>query len=72
MYDPILYLSDFWQLRRDMILADDENLERIQKVRDGETFGDPENQSEAELKNLNWDGKIKLTWDNYSIVYFMY
>ena len=43
MYDPILYLSDFWQLRRDMILADDENLERIQKVRDGETFGDPEN-----------------------------
>ena len=35
MYEPILYVSDFWHLQRDLILLDQESLERIQKVRDG-------------------------------------
>jgi len=36
MYDPVIYLSDFWVLIRDLILLDDEGLERIKKVQAGE------------------------------------
>ena len=28
--------------------------------------------SEVEIKNLNFDGKIRLTWDNWSTTYLTY
>ena len=36
LYDPIVYLSDFWVLMRDLILVDEEHLERIKSVKKGE------------------------------------
>jgi hypothetical protein len=72
LYDPIVYLSDFWHLRRDLIPVNEESLENLRKVRLGETTGDPETMDEFALKNANWDGLINLSWDNYDLSYFSY
>ena len=36
VYNPIMYLSDFWHLMRDLVLIDEESIERIAKVKAGE------------------------------------
>ena len=36
MYDPIVYLSDFWVLNRDLVHVDQENIDRIKLVKAGE------------------------------------
>ena len=71
-YDPILYLSDFWVLMRDLVLVDIENLDRIRKVQAGEKQEGEESMDEKAIEKLNFDGKVKLTWDNYSTTYASY
>ena len=36
LYEPIVYLSDFWVLDRDLIPVNNESLDRIKRVRGGE------------------------------------
>lgn len=36
IYNPIMYLSDFWHLMRDLVLIDEESISRISKVKAGE------------------------------------
>ena len=72
LYDPIVYLSDFWVLMRDLILVDLESLERIKKVKAGETQVGDEKLTEKEVANLNYAGKLYLTWDNFSTTYLSY
>lgn len=72
LYDPIVYLSDFWVLMRDLILVDLESLERIKKVRAGEIQKGDEKQTEKEVVNLNYAGKLHLSWDNFSSTYLTY
>lgn len=78
LYDPILYLSDFWYLRRDLILMDQTAVERIKSVKSGQTISsDPNVKNDADLTEfdlarLNFDGKIKITFDNYYLNYLIY
>ena len=77
LYDPIVYLSDFWYLRRDLILMDNSALDRIKKVKSGESIEDDPNIKKADLTEfdlarLNFDGKIKITFDNYNMNYLAY
>lgn len=72
LYDPVVYLSDFWVLMRDLILVDLESLERIKKVKAGETQVGDEKLTEKEVANLNYAGKLYLTWDNFSTTYLSY
>lgn len=72
MYEPIVYLSDFWVLMRDLIHLDEERVELIQKVKAGETQKGDENMTEKQVENLNYSGKLRLTWDNYSLTHITY
>jgi len=72
LYFPIVYPSDFWVLMRDLFLLDQELIERIARVRKGETQTGEEGMDERAIKKLNYDGKVKLTWDNYSLTYASY
>jgi len=68
-----MYMSDFWGLMRDLVLVDTENIDRIRKVRAGEKQeGDTDTMTEKEIEKLNFEGKVKLTWDNYSLTYASY
>lgn len=71
-YTPILYLSDFWVLMRDFVMMDQEGLDRIHKVQAGEKQEGDADMTEKEIEKLNFDGKVLLTWDNYSITYVTY
>ena len=72
VYDPIVYLSDFWQLNRDLILLDETSIDRIASVRNGEKQEGDDTMSEKQIENLNFNGKLRLTWDNYSTTYLIY
>ena len=70
-------MSDFWVLDRDLIPLDEESFERIQKVRAGERQTEHPTISaseltEKDLENLNSAGVVRLTWDNYGLIYFAY
>eukprot|EP00353_Schmidingerella_taraikaensis_P001847 CAMPEP_0185599028 /NCGR_PEP_ID=MMETSP0434-20130131/82409_1 /TAXON_ID=626734 ORGANISM="Favella taraikaensis, Strain Fe Narragansett Bay" /NCGR_SAMPLE_ID=MMETSP0434 /ASSEMBLY_ACC=CAM_ASM_000379 /LENGTH=160 /DNA_ID=CAMNT_0028228245 /DNA_START=123 /DNA_END=605 /DNA_ORIENTATION=- len=71
-YNPIVYMSDFWHLMRDLVKVDTETLDRVKRVRNGEKQEGKEGMSEKEIEKLNFDGKVKLTWDNYGITYASY
>ena len=49
LYEPILYLSDFWVINRDLIAVDDESLDRIKRVRDGEVQTESAKMKEDEM-----------------------
>lgn len=72
LYRPIVYLSDFWVLMRDLIIIDAESIERIKKVRSGEKQIGTEEMSDKEIENLNFNGKVLLTWDNFNMRYVGY
>lgn len=73
VYEPIVYLSDFWVLMRDLVLVNPESIERIEKVRAGEKIDtDNTDLPEKEIEKRNWNGQLKLTWDNYSVTYASY
>lgn len=57
---------------RDLILLDEERLERINKVKSGEKQTGDDNSSEKDIENLNYAGKLRLTWDNYHLTYATY
>ena len=57
---------------RDLVLVDTESLDRIRKVREGVKQEGEESMDEKAIEKLNWDGKVKLTWDNYSLTYASY
>ena len=59
-------------LMRDLVLVDTESLDRIRKVREGVKQEGEESMDEKAIEKLNWDGKVKLTWDNYSLTYASY
>ena len=72
MYDPIVYLSDFWVLMRDLVLVDEENVDKIKRVQGGEKQEGDDDSTEKDIENLNYEGKLFMTWDNWSITYLTY
>ena len=72
LYEPIVYLSDFWVLMRDLILVDEESLERIKRVKNGEKQEGTDEMTEKDIEKLNYEGKVLLTWDNYNMRYAGY
>ena len=72
LIDPIIYLSDFWVLMRDLIILDTESMERIRKVRSGEPELGTDEMTDIEKENLNYQGKLFLSWDNYSSFWLIY
>ena len=71
-YEPIVYLSDFWVLMRDLILLDPERLDRIKRVQAGEKQEGTAEMTEKDIENLNYAGKVLLTWDNFNMRYVGY
>ena len=69
---PIVYLSDFWVLMRDLVRVDKESIDRIRRVRDGEKQEGDDKMTEKDIEKLNFDGKLRLTWDNWSMTYLIY
>ena len=69
LFEPILYVSDFWHLKRDLILLDKEAIERIEKVRSGEEQEGKEGDEEWEKKKLNFDGNITFNFNNFYLSY---
>ena len=67
LHAPIVYLSDFWVLMRDLVRVDKENIDRIRRVRDGEKQEGDDKMTEKEIEKLNFDGKLRLTWDNWTL-----
>ena len=60
-------------LMRDLVLVNPESIERIEKVRAGEKIDtDNTDLPEKEIEKRNWNGQLKLTWDNYSVTYASY
>ena len=72
LYEPILYVSDFWHMQRDLIMLEEESIDRIHKVRAGEVQEGEEGAEEFQIKKLNFDGNVKFTFDNYYINYLSY
>jgi hypothetical protein len=71
-FDPILYVSDFWHMQRDLVIVDDESVERMNKVRGGEEQEGEEGAEDFELRKLNFAGDVKFTFSNYNINYLGY
>ena len=59
-------------LMRDLILVDEENIERIKKVKAGERQEGTTEMTEKEIENLNYAGQVLLTWDNFNMRYVGY
>ena len=59
-------------LMRDLILVDEENIERIKKVKAGEHQEGTTEMTEKEIENLNYAGQVLLTWDNFNMRYVGY
>lgn len=59
-------------LMRDLILVDEENIERIKKVKAGERQEGTSEMTEKEIENLNYAGQVLLTWDNFNMRYVGY
>lgn len=57
---------------RDLILVDEENIERIKKVKAGERQEGTSEMTEKEIENLNYAGQVLLTWDNFNMRYVGY
>lgn len=72
LHAPIVYLSDFWVLMRDLVRMDKESIDRIRRVRDGEKQEGDDKMTEKDIEKLNFDGKLRLTWDNWSMTYLIY
>ena len=72
MHSPITYISDFWVLMRDLVRMDKESIDRIRRVRDGEKQEGDDKMTEKDIEKLNFDGKLRLTWDNWSMTYLIY
>ena len=72
LFEPLLYVSDFWHMQRDLIILEKESIERIQKVRGGEEQITDDGAEEFEKRKLNFDGNVKFTFDNYYINYYGY
>ena len=77
MFEPIIYLSDFWVLNRDLISLDEDSLDRMTRVRNGEHQSESPtinaaDLTEKDIENLNNKGAVHLTWDNYSLHYFSF
>ena len=72
LHAPIVYLSDFWVLMRDLVRMDKESIDRIRRVRDGEKQEGDDKMTEKDIEKLNFDGKLRLTWDNWSLTHLIY
>lgn len=61
LFEPLIYMSDFWQLERDLIPIDAESLDRMRRVRGGERQTESStviaaDMTEKDLENLNNSG----------------
>ena len=57
---------------RDLVRMDKESIDRIRRVRDGEKQEGDDKMTEKDIEKLNFDGKLRLTWDNWSMTYLIY
>ena len=63
-FNPMLYLSDFWVLQKNMMLLNDTNIDLLS----GEVKPEPK-EGEEEIEELP---NIMLTFRPYPISYFQY
>ena len=57
---------------RDLVRMDKESIDRIRRVKDGEKQEGDDKMTEKDIEKLNFDGKLRLTWDNWSMTYLIY
>ena len=71
MYDPIINMSGFWLTNDDLIFLNRDTIARMKQVKAGEKLEIEAGLSKEEIKKLNFDGSLRLTWDSESLLEFM-